>query len=72
MARKRDRLSDDMIARLRREFGDHNYDYEMTDYNLATLIEEEQIRTFEQLEPAARELEGMLRFIHAMQERMKE
>lgn len=72
MARERDKLSNDMIARLRREFGNHKYDYEMSDYNLATLIENDKIRTYEQLEPAARELEGMLRYIHDMQERMKE
>ena len=72
MARKRDGLSAGMIARLRREFGDHKYDYEMSDYNLSTLIEQDQIRTYAQLESAARALEEDLRFIHEMQERMKE
>ena len=68
----KDKLSDKMVAYLRHCFGDHKYDYEMSDYNLKTLIEQDQIRTYAQLESAARALEEDLRFIHEMQERMKE
>ena len=56
---------------LREMFGDHDYSYEMSDYNLLTLIENEKPKNYEELEKCARSLEEDIRYIKKMQEEMK-
>lgn len=64
-------VSDKAKAYLRKRFGDHTYDYEMSDYNLESLIKEVKPQTFEQLDKEARKLEATIRWIKQRQEEME-
>lgn len=57
---------------LTKKYGQHNYDYEMSDYNLESLIKETKPRNFEELDKEARELEAIIADIHRRQEAMRE
>ena len=65
-----DRISDKAKDYLRQKYGDHPYDYEMTDYNLKSILEKHP-ETFEELDRCARNLEQIIRKIHKAQEEMQ-
>lgn len=56
---------------LRQQFGDHDYRYEMSDYNLESLIKEVQPKSFEELDSEARKLEATIKWIKQRQEEME-
>lgn len=56
---------------LRERFGEHNYDYEMSDFNLKSLIETDKPKNFKELDKLARELEWMIADIKRRQAEMK-
>ena len=64
-------VSDKAKAYLRSRFGDHDYSYEMSDYNLESLIRNIRPETFDQLDSEARRLEATIRWIRRRQEEMK-
>lgn len=64
-------VSEKAQAFLREQFGDHRYDYEMSDYNLESLIKEVNPQTFEELDKEARKLEETIRWIKARQAEME-
>ena len=64
-------ISDKAKAYLTERFGPHDYSYEMSDYNLETLIKEMEPKNFEEMDRCARELEAIIADIHRMQEEMK-
>ena len=65
-----DKISDKAKDYLRQKYGDHPYDYEMTDYNLKSILEKHP-ETFEELDRRARNLEQIIRKIHKAQEEMQ-
>ncbi len=56
---------------LRQKYGDHPYNYEMSDYNLKSILSKNAPQTFDELDKRARELEAVIRHIHEMQEEMQ-
>lgn len=64
-------VSDKAKEYLRKRFGDHNYDYEMSDINLESIIEDIHPKTFEELDRECRHIEMLIRDIRERQERMK-
>ena len=56
---------------LRKRFGDHDYGYEMSDYNLESLIKDVQPKSFEELDSEARKLEATIKWIKQRQEEME-
>lgn len=57
---------------LTKKYGPHDYSYEMSDYNLESLIKETKPKNFEELDKEARELEAIIADIHRRQEAMRE
>ena len=69
---ERELISGEMVEYLRKKFGNHRYDYEMSDFNLRSILESETApQTFEELDKRARNLEAVIRHIHEMQEEMQ-
>lgn len=69
---ERELISGEMVEYLRKKFGNHRYDYEMSDFNLRSILESKNApQTFDELDKRARELEAVIRHIHEMQEEMQ-
>lgn len=69
---ERELISGEMVEYLRKKFGNHRYDYEMSDFNLRSILESENTpQTFEELDKRARDLEQIIRKIHKAQEEMQ-
>lgn len=70
---EKEQISKEMVEYLRNKFGNHRYDYEMSDFNLQSILESKNTpQTFEELDKRARNLEAVIRHIHEMQEEMKQ
>ena len=65
-------ISKEMVEYLRNKFGNHRYDYEMSDFNLRSILESKNApQTFDELDKRARNLEAVIRHIHELQEKME-
>lgn len=56
---------------LRQKYGDHPYNYEMSDYNLKSILSNNTPQTFDELDKRARDLEAVIKHIQKMQEDMQ-
>ena len=56
---------------LRQKYGDHTYNYEMSDYNLKSILSNNTPQTFDELDKRARDLEAVIKHIQKMQEDMQ-
>lgn len=69
---EKEQISKEMVEYLRNKFGNHRYDYEMSDFNLRSILERKNApQTFDELDKRARELEAVIRHIHELQEKME-
>lgn len=64
-------VSDKAKDYLRKRYGEHDYDYEMSDYNLESLITDVNPKTFSDLDKEARKLEATIKWIKDRQKEMK-
>lgn len=55
---------------LKTAYGEHDYDYEMSDINLASLLKENNFKSYEEFHASACELDQVIRDIKEMQRRM--
>ena len=68
---EKDKLSDEAKEKLCKMYGKHPYDYEMSDFNMKSILGNNTPQTFEELDKRARKLEAVIRHIHEMQEKME-
>ena len=69
---EKEQISKEMVEYLRKKFGNHRYDYEMSDFNLRSILESKNApQTFDELDKRARNLEAVIRHIHELQEKME-
>ena len=68
---EKDKLSDEAKEKLRKIYGNHPYDYEMSDFNMKSILGNNIPQTFEELDKRARNLEAVIKHIHELQEKME-